>query len=68
MKAIADLKRAMVQHGMRGPEALQFPAATFDKLMDGMADSYGITRAELDERQKQAACSPMICGVMIERR
>ena len=67
LQAILDLKRAFEQQGMSGPFSMEFPDATYDKLMNGVADSAGMTRAKLDQQVAHGCGGVRIAGVEIKK-
>jgi len=66
MQAIIDLKRALGNHDMNPPVSMEFPDTTYDMLMNGMADAYGMSRTKFDQ-QALHGCGVDICGVKIKR-
>lgn len=67
MMAITWFKRDLARNGLSAPLAMEFPAEAFDKLMDGLSASYGLSRATLDQRIKHGFDKATICGIEIKR-
>ena len=67
MQALVELRRALTHQGMVPPEAMDFPVDMYNKVLNGMADSYGMSRSNFDQQIAHGG-NPRICGIMIRRR